>query len=161
MIRLLGIKTTSKNKFDMLLILLLMTATLQETNETLSEKLIAQEKAALEKWFVGNPDAYLQLSTDDVTYFDPFLDLRLDSLSNLTDLYNSIRGQVHIDRYEIVNPKVQTGKNMAVLTYNLFSYAGLEEFKWNCTEVYQLQNDNQTWKIIHTHWSLIKPINTK
>jgi len=37
----------------------------------------------------------------------------------------------------------------------LISYTGEIEYKWNCTEVYRLDNDG--WKIIQTHWSFTKP----
>jgi hypothetical protein len=45
---------------------------------------------------------------------------------------------------------------MAVLTYNLESYSGETVWKENCTEVYRLE-ENDEWKIIHSHWLLTKP----
>ena len=61
----------------------------------------------------------------------------------------------------MLNPKVQRDGNMAVLTFNLLSYVkqpdGTEKVvpRWNSSEVYR-KIDGQ-WKIIHSHWSFIKP----
>jgi ketosteroid isomerase-like protein len=129
----------------------------QTTNTDISETIIALEKAALEMWNHGDPSGYLDLSADDVTYFDPSLEQRLDGLDNLKKYYEPIKGQVNVTRYEMLNPKVAATKNMAVLTFNLNSYKGDKVFKWNCTEVYRLEPDG-LWKIVQTHWSfLVKP----
>ncbi len=127
-----------------------------QSNEELSAKIIAMEKTALELWNNGNPSGYLDISAKDVVYFDPFIEQRLDGLDKLTALYESIRGKVYVDKYEMTNPFVQSVKDMAVLTFNLNSYVGTTVQKWNCTEVYRLESDG-TWKIIQTHWSLTKP----
>ncbi len=127
----------------------------QET-VTLVDSLIAMEKAALEKWNQGNPDGFLSISAPDVVYFDPFTDQRLDGLDQLTAWYENIRGQIHVDHYEMISPRVQATGNIAVLTFNLQSQAGLNTEKWNCTEVYRLEED-QSWRIIQTHWSFTKP----
>jgi ketosteroid isomerase-like protein len=123
---------------------------------SLEEQIIEIEKSALERWNNGDPSGYLEISSDDVVYFDPFLEKRLDGIENLTKLYESLRGQIHVDRYELINPKVQTDGNMAVLTFNLYSYEKENIYKWNCTEVYLLEAD-KNWKIIQTHWSFTKP----
>jgi ketosteroid isomerase-like protein len=126
----------------------------QPTNTDISETIIALEKRALEKWNHGDPSGYLDLSADDVTYFDPSLEQRLDGLDNLKKYYEPIKGQVNVSRYEMLNPKVAATKNMAVLTFNLNSYKGDKVFKWNCTEVYRLEPDG-LWKIVQTHWSFL------
>jgi ketosteroid isomerase-like protein len=129
----------------------------QTGNTSISETIIALEKEALEKWNQGNPNAYLDISANDVNYFDPFNELRLDGLEKLKQYYEPIKGQVHVSRYEMVNPKVTATNDMAVLTFNLYSFEGSEASKWNCTEVYRLEPGGQ-WKIVHTHWSFIKPL---
>ena len=117
------------------------------------ETIVGLEQAALERWNNGDPSAFLELSAADVVYFDPFGEKRIDGLEQLTALYESIRGQVKVDRYEMVNPLVQATEKMAVLTYNLNSYVGDQLHKWNCTEVFRLESAGN-WKIIQTHWSL-------
>jgi len=122
----------------------------------LSSLITGMEKTALEQWYKGDPSGFLALSSTDVVYFDPFLERRIDGLEQLTTYYQSAPGTVKIDSYEMINPVVQAGKDMAVLTYNLISRCDQKVFRWNCTEVYRLEKDG-TWKIIQTHWSLTKP----
>lgn len=125
----------------------------QTNTEEISATIITLEKAALEKWNKGDPSGYLDLSADDVTYFDPAIAQRMDGLENLRNYYEPATGKISVDRYEMVNPHVTAVNNMAVLTFN---YVGDDVHKWNCTEVYRLEPDGQ-WKIVHTHWSMIQP----
>lgn len=127
-----------------------------ENNLQIAELIIGIEKSALEKWNQGDPSEFLEVSAEDVVYFDPMTERRIDGRDKLVVLYEAIRGQVKVDNYEMINPKVQAVDRMAVLTYNLISFTGSDEQKWNCTEVYRLGKDNK-WKIIQTHWSLTKP----
>jgi len=132
----------------------LFPASSQESN-SVPELIIGMEKAALERWNQGDPSGFLEISADDVVYFDPFTEHRLDGISALTNLYEGIRGKVHVDKYEMINPRVHATENMAALTYNLVSFSGENTFRWNCTEVFRLDGGN--WKIVQTHWSLTKP----
>lgn len=50
------------------------------------------ERAALERWHEGDPSGYLELYSDDVTYFDPYFERRLDGIVRMTEYYESIRG---------------------------------------------------------------------
>ena len=122
----------------------------------ITEKIIALETAALEAWLNGNPSPYLDLYSKDFTYFDPAHERRLDGWDRIKELYESIRGTVKMDKFEIINPVVQSTGTMAVLTYNLHTNSGETLWKENCTEVYRLEGNNE-WKIIHSHWSLTKP----
>ena len=123
---------------------------------TITETIIALETAALEAWHNGNPSPYLELYSKDFTYFDPVHERRLDGWDKIKELYESMRGKVKMDKFEMINPIVQHTGTMAVLTYNLHSYSGEKLWKENCTEVYRLEEDN-VWKIIHSHWSLTQP----
>lgn len=125
-------------------------------NSLLEEKIISLEKAALERWNNGDVNGFLELSANDVVYFDPFLEKRITGKEELESWYKPLQGQIKVDRYEMNNPKVQAVQNMAVLTFNLNSYSGNVLMRWNCTEVYRLETDGN-WKIIQTHWSLTKP----
>jgi ketosteroid isomerase-like protein len=123
---------------------------------SIAETIIALETAALEAWLNGDPTPYLDLYSNDFTYFDPVHERRLDGWQTVKDLYENMRGQVKMDTFEIINPVVQSTDTMAVLTYNLQSYAGETLWKENCTEVYKLEEENG-WRIIHSHWSLTGP----
>lgn len=114
--------------------------------------IIAMERAALDRWGKGDPSGFLEISAPEVVYFDPFLERRLDGLEALTRYYETLRGQVHIDRDELINPKVQVCGEAAVLTFNYVSYTGTTQMRWNCTEVFRCQGGR--WHIIQTHWSI-------
>lgn len=118
----------------------------------LAQTLLALETGALTRWCAGDPSGYLEISADDVVYFDPFLQRRLDGLAALTDYYESLRGKISAELFEILNPCVQAVADMAVLTFNFVSCArDGSRFRWNCTEVYR--RASQSWKIIQSHWS--------
>lgn len=123
---------------------------------TVTKTIIALETKALEAWLEGNPSPYLELYSKDFTYFDPAHERRLDGWDRIKELYESMRGTVKMDKFEIINPVVQSACTMAVLTYNLQTNSGDTLWKENCTEVYRLE-DNNEWKIIHSHWSMTKP----
>ena len=125
-------------------------------NSSLSKKIIGMEMAALDRWNNGDPSGFLEICADDVVYFDTVTEQRLDGLENLSKYYESIRGKVHVEKDDLVNPKVQAVDNMAVLTFNLVSHSAEKQTIWNCTEVYR-REENGEWKIIQTHWSITKP----
>lgn len=62
---------------------------------------------------------------------------------------------------EMLDPKVQRHGDVAILTFNLVNYGkpgtGEESVvsRWNSTEVYSWSEGK--WRIIHSHWSFIKP----
>lgn len=120
---------------------------------TIAEDIIALEKSALDRWCAGDPDAFLKLSSEDVTYFDPFRESRLDGHAALTELYDSLRGQINAPRHEMIEPKVQVTGDAAVLSFRFVSWNGSEGARvaWNCSEVYRRAPEG--WRIIHTHWS--------
>jgi ketosteroid isomerase-like protein len=120
-------------------------------DEDIPSAIVAMERAALDRWGRGDPGGFLEISAPDVVYFDPYAEKRVDGLEALTQLYKSYWGQVHLDRYELLNPLVQVCGEAAVLTFNYVSYTGSQETRWNCTEVYR--HDGDDWRIIQTHWS--------
>jgi hypothetical protein len=113
---------------------------------------IEMECAALVRWGMGDPDGFLEICAPDIVYFDPGLQRRIDGLAALTDYYEEIRGKVHFDRFELINPFIQEVGDAAVLTFNYASYSAQgQPSRWNCTEVYRRTLDK--WEIIQTHWS--------
>jgi ketosteroid isomerase-like protein len=119
--------------------------------QEITKTIIALESAALERWGNGDPSGFLEISAPDVVYFDPYQERRIDGIKSLTALYESIRGMVHVDRFELLNPLVQLGGELVVLTFNYVSFVSDKATYWNCTEVFR--QDNKHWKIIQTHWS--------
>ena len=117
--------------------------------------IIGMEKAALDRWGKGDPGGFLEITAPDVVYFDPFMAKRLDGLEALRKLYESFRGQIHIDHYDLIDPKVTIVGDMALLTFNFVSHGSEGDMKWNTTEVYQ--RTAAGWRIIHSHWSLTQP----
>ena len=122
----------------------------------IAETILSLERTAMGAWLKGNPSPYLDLYSKDFTYFDPAQEWRLDGWDKIKELYESMRGKIKIDKFEMINPVVQLAGSMAVLTYNLHMYSGEMLWKENCTEVYRLE-DNNEWKIIHSHFSPTKP----
>ena len=117
--------------------------------------IVEMERAALERWGRGDPDGFLELSADEVSYFDPFTERRLDGLAALRSWYDQVRGEIHIDRFEIIEPRIQAAGDMAVLTYRFRSHGSEGSMHWNTTEIYQRGPNG--WKIIHTHWAFYQP----
>ncbi len=110
------------------------------------------EQAALERWGRGDPDGFLEISAEDVVYFDPYVTKRVDGRAALRARYDQIRGQVRVDRFEMIAPEVQFCGEAAVLTFNHVSFIGDRTVRWNCTEVFR--RCGAGWEIIQTHWSL-------
>jgi ketosteroid isomerase-like protein len=127
----------------------------KKTDATIGATIIAMERAALERWGKGDPSGFLEITAEDVVYFDPLIEKRLDGRAALTQYYEGVRGKVKTDRFELLNPKVQRKGKMAVLTFNFASWSGDKENRWNCTEVYR--HDEPGWRIIQTHWSFTRP----
>ncbi len=129
-----------------------MTQAAKSATEATATTILALERGALDRWGRGDPDGFLEISDPDVMYFDPFVPGRLDGRPALEELYATLRGKIHIDHYEMINPKVQVFGETAVLTFNFVSHRSEGAMHWNTTEVYR-RRDGQ-WRIVHTHWSL-------
>lgn len=119
-------------------------------------EIVTMERKALARWCKGDPSGFLEISAPEVAYFDPFVPKRVDGWDRLNSYYEGIRGQVSATRFELIDPRVQEGGELAVLTFNFVSWGGNEnEFRWNCTEVFRRTPSG--WKIIQTHWSFAQP----
>ena len=124
----------------------------------IANTILAMEHAALDRWGRGDPSGFLEISAPDVVYFDPVQEVRVDGLPALTELYESFRGQVQLQSYELLNPKVHLlGEVGAVLTFNYRSLSKSGNItRWNCTEVYRRKGEG--WEIIQTHWSFTNAV---
>jgi ketosteroid isomerase-like protein len=123
-------------------------------------EVIALERDALDRWGAGDPAGYVELFADDITYFDPIQERRLDGRAAMVALMDSIAGKIRVDRYDMRHPVVQQQGDVALLSFNLVSYRtddGVERAisRWNATEAYR--RAPQGWRIFHTHWSYIRP----
>jgi ketosteroid isomerase-like protein len=143
------------------LVLVLAPTRSQNADREQGEAVIAAERAALDKWSKGDPSGFLANYADDVTYFDPMHDARVDGLAAMRAMLEPLSGKFTIHRYEIVHPKVQRHGDVAVLTYNLVNYQKLGDGaerplnRWNSTSVFHRVGGR--WRQIHSHWSFTKP----
>jgi hypothetical protein len=122
--------------------------------DTASE-IIALERAALDGWLAGNPEPSLALSDPEITYFHVMTEKRVDGLPALKAVVEPFRGRRLYVSYDMLDPKVQVGGDMAVLTYILLRHTASAASRWNATQVYQKKAAG--WRVIHTHWSQTAP----
>lgn len=124
----------------------------------LAEKLIGMEKDALELWFNGDSTGYRDLwSKRSLTYFDAVCENRIDKYEVLAkQVREKIDGKLKANSYEVRNERVQIGKDMAVLTYQLYAKTNLVNIDYNCIEVFQQEENG--WHVIHSTWSTIRPM---
>jgi ketosteroid isomerase-like protein len=122
---------------------------------------IATERGALERWGNGDPGGFLSIYAPEITYIDPSQERRIDGLAAMTAYLAPLKGKIHIDRFEILNPKVQRHGDVAVLSYNVVNYQkqadGTERTatRWNSTAVFRRIDGK--WRTIHSHFSFTKP----
>lgn len=133
---------------------------MKSNNKAIAQTILGLERAALERWNKGDVDGYLELYTDDVTYFDPKTEIRFDGHNKVEQYYREFaEGKVDMPYYEIINPQVIVNDTMAVLTYNLAYYTDREHSlasccAWNSTQVYSLID--QKWRVVHANWSFTR-----
>ena len=53
------------------------------THDNEAERIIALERAALERWGRGDPEGFLEISAEEVVYFDPYVPKRIDGRAAL------------------------------------------------------------------------------
>jgi uncharacterized protein (TIGR02246 family) len=132
--------------------------------DSLLKELVAVERAALDRWVTLDPGGYLDLYAPDVSYFDSTTEKRVDGREAMEQRLAPIRNMKppFVDpRYEMIDPRVQRHGDAALLTFNLVNYGklpGKQETalaRWNATEVYTRIDGR--WRIVHTHWSFVKP----
>jgi ketosteroid isomerase-like protein len=126
-----------------------------------TDTLITMERQALDRWGNGDPDGYFAIMAPEITYFDPVLERRANSRAEVEAHIRPFTGKIRVDRYEMVEPRVQGYGDVAILSYNLLSYVpgpdgpASQTVRWNATAVYTRVSGQ--WQIAHNHWSYIKP----
>lgn len=125
----------------------------------IAEYIINSEKSALDKWFKGDTSGFLELwSKKNFSYFDGSFPTRVDDYATIKDfVLQNVEKKLFADKYEFKNPRVQFGKDMALLTYQLFAKTTLINMQYNCIELFQKEESGE-WKVIHSTWSFIRPM---
>ncbi len=118
--------------------------------------IVAMERAALDRSDRGDATGFLEISDPDVVYMDPFLDAPIYGLEELRKYYAGFGDTNAAMSGKMSHVKVQVTHDIAVLT---FCYTTTDTGKgrvtrWHTTEVYR--RGASGWRIIHTHWSLLK-----
>jgi len=144
-----------------LLALLVSCADPQPADDFKPKTIIALERAALDRWNHGDPNGYLETYAPEVTYFDPTTEQRIDGIDAMRAYYAPLTGKIKAS-YEMRNISVQRHGDMAALSYNLYNSGVSFDGKpianprpWNSTKIYARVGG--AWKIVHDHWSYIKP----
>jgi len=124
------------------------------------EAIIALERGAMDRWGRGDPQGFIEIFADEVTYFDPSTERRVDGIEAMRALFAPIVGLVKLSRYEFLHPDVYRRGDLAILSYNLVTYSQKPDgaplvTRWNVTEAYAPIGGK--WKIVHSHFSLTKP----
>lgn len=134
-----------------------------EEERQLAEYIIGLERSALDKWFNGDSSGYRELwSERSFTYFDSVMDHRVDTHEEISAFVKkAVDGNLHADSYDFVNPRVQIGQDMAVLTFQLHAATNLIHMHYNCIEIYQKERQRvgdgtsgmgEDWRVIHSTW---------
>ncbi len=126
----------------------------------MDETILNLEKAAMERWRNGDPLGFLEMSADDICYTDPGQAKPIIGMEAYRPFMQSLIGQIHYDKSEIIDPKVVIVGEATMLSYNNRSTSfnpdgtAASQTPWNCTVVYFRRQGK--WKIVHNHWSFIK-----
>ena len=113
--------------------------------------ILAKEKVTLDRWYNGDPMGFIDNSWDDVTYFDPSLVSRVDSIDAFRKFLTPVIGLVHVPSHKLVKPLVRVFGDIAILTFTDVFTVGENTARWHATEIYQ-RRENE-WKLIHSHWT--------
>ncbi|HSI48146.1 MAG TPA: nuclear transport factor 2 family protein [Ideonella sp.] len=129
----------------------------------ITETILSLELAINERWNKGDVDGALEMYSEDVTYFDPLTEVRLDGRKAVEAYFRQFfEGKLDILRNEFPNPQVivSDGGDLAVLHYNLLNLVrdgqGGEKqgTAWNSTQVYRLIDAQ--WRVMHVNWSFTR-----
>ncbi len=129
----------------------------------ITETILSLEQGINERWNKGDVDGALEMYSENVSYFDPLTQTRLDGRKAVEPYFRQFfEGKLNILRNDFPNPQVivSEGGDLAVLSYNLQNFLddqhGGEKpgTPWNSTQVYRLEGGR--WRIAHVHWSFTR-----
>ena len=129
----------------------------------ITETILALEQGINERWNKGDVDGALEMYSEDVTYFDPLTEMRLEGREAVERYFRQFfEGKLNLLRNDFPNPQVivSEGGDLAVLTYNLRNFVadgqGGEKAgtPWNSTQVYRRVGGQ--WRVSHVHWSFTR-----
>ena len=131
----------------------------KQPKENIEQTILTLEQNALDRWAKGDQISFSDNFAEDATYFDDVAaHVRVDGIENLKKYFESLQGQVPEHNYVLDNPKVQVYGDIAILTLWYKSSISMPDGQtappWKATSVYRLHND--TWKVVHAHWSEVK-----
>jgi ketosteroid isomerase-like protein len=139
----------------------------QETESAandLLKELVSLERSALDRWIKLDPQGYLDLMAEEITYFDPTTDKRIngrEAMEVRLAPMKTLKLPFTNPRYEMLEPKVQRQGDVALLTFNLVNYGKPADqgervlARWNSSEMYARVDGR--WRIVHSHWSYVQP----
>ena len=112
-----------------------------------------QAESVMERWYKGDPFGWLDNMAEEMTYLSPFEKHRIDGKSTIVALMSPIEGQIHSPGFEMLDPDLHLGTDMAVFTYHLneLDEEGVQTYGWKVTEAYRRMDGK--WKMIHAHFS--------
>ncbi len=125
----------------------------------MNNNILILEKAAMERWRVGDPMGFVEISAQDICYVDPGLVKPILGLDAYQAYMQQLEGKIHYQRSEFIAPKIVEIGDAALLTYNYRSSTLTPEgtvssqTPWNSTEVYFKCGGE--WRIVHNHWSFV------
>ena len=124
-----------------------------EVNEKVYQSIYKQLQATLDRWYKGDPFGWLDLIAEEMTYFSPFFNERLDGKEAVYENVAPAEGQIFSPGYEVVNPLLHQGEDMTVFTYHLKECGedGSLTAGWKVTEVYR--HVGEDWRLIHSHFT--------
>jgi ketosteroid isomerase-like protein len=127
-----------------------------KNDSAVATSIVDLERAALEQFGRGEIDGPLALCHEEISYFDPYVERRIDGRAALSARYEEARDKARYDRCDLVDPRVQAFGDTAVLSYVLVT-SGLPtppsgSDRWKVTVVYHRVDDH--WSVVHSHFAL-------
>ena len=118
-------------------------------------ELIADSEAELDVYYgESDPAPYVEKYADDITYFDPWADGKLEGRTVASEHLLAFTGTIPMVQYEIVNPDVELENDTAIFTFEIdvFDLDGVQLLTWNVTEVYRDAEGDR--EMIHAHFGV-------